>query len=50
MGGTRGSGILSSTSDVQWMSVVHGMRGVGGVCEMCICLARGCVCGEGVSG
>ena len=29
-----------------WMSVVRGMRGV---CEMCMCLARGGV-GEGVSG
>ena len=26
------------------------VRGVGGVCEMCMCLARGCVGGEGVSG
>ena len=39
---TRGSGIVSSTADVLWMSVVCGMRGVGGVCEMCICLA--CCC------
>ena len=30
--GTRASGIVSSAADVQWMSVVHGMRGVGGVC------------------
>ena len=29
--GTRGSGIVSSTSDVIWMSVVRGMRGVGEV-------------------
>ena len=29
------------------MSVVHEMRGVGGVCEMCMCLARGGVGGEG---
>ena len=28
------------------MSVVRGMRGVGGVCEMCMCLARGGVGGE----
>ena len=41
VGGTRWSGIVSSTTDVLWMSVVRGMRGVGGVCEMCICLARG---------
>ena len=29
-----------------WMSVVCGMRGVGGVCEMCMCLTRGVVGGE----
>ena len=39
----RGSGILSSTGDVL-------VRGVGGVCDMCMCLARGGVGGEGVSG
>ena len=50
VGGTRGSGIASSTSDVLWMSVVRGMRGVGGVCEMFMRLARGEVGGEGVSG
>ena len=33
VGGTRGSVIVSSTADVLGMSVVHGMRGVGGVCE-----------------
>ena len=27
--------------------MVRGMRGVGGVCEMCMCLARGGVDGEG---
>ena len=32
VGGTRGSRILSSAADVLWMSVVRGMRGVGGVC------------------
>ena len=32
------------------MSVLHGMRGVGGVCEMCMCLARGGVGGEGMRG
>ena len=37
MSGTRGSGVLSSTGDVL-------VRGVGGVCDMCMCLARG---GEG---
>ena len=41
MSGTRGSGVLSSTGDVL-------VRGVGGVCGMC--LARGGVGGEGVSG
>ena len=46
VGGTRGSGIVSSAADVLWMSVVRGMRGVGGVCEMC--LARGGVGGEWV--
>ena len=50
VGGTRGSCIVSSAADVLWMSVVRGMRGVGGVCEMCMCLARGGVGGEGVSG
>ena len=44
MSGTRGSGVLSSTCDVLEMSVV---RGVGGVCDMCMCLARGGVVGEG---
>ena len=43
MGGTRGSGDLSSTGDVLEMSVA---RGVGGVCDMCMCLARGSVGGE----
>ena len=47
VGGTRGSGILSSAADVLGMSVVRGMRGVGGVCEICLCLARGGVGGEG---
>ena len=50
VGGTCGSGILSSATDVLWMSVVRGLRGVGGVCEMCMCLARGGVGGEGVIG
>ena len=34
MGGTRGSGVLSSADDVLEMSVV---RGVCGVCDMCMC-------------
>ena len=36
MSGTRGSGVLSSTGDVLEMSV---LRGVGGVCNICMCLA-----------
>ena len=43
MGGTRGSGVFSSAGDVLETSVV---RGVGGVCDMCMCLARR----EGVGG
>ena len=50
VGGTRGSGIVSSTADVPGMSVLRGMRGVGGVCEKCMCLARVGIGGEGVSG
>ena len=38
--GTRGSNIVSSVADVQWMSMVRGMRCVGGVCEMDMCLDR----------
>ena len=49
VGDTRGSGIVSSAPDVTGMSVVRGMRGVGGVCEMCMCLDRGGVGEEGVS-
>ena len=37
MAGTRNSGVLSSAGDVQEMSVV---RGVCGVCDMCMCLGR----------
>ena len=40
VGGTGGSGIVSIASDVLWMSVVRRIRGVGGVGEMCMCLAR----------
>ena len=40
MSGTRGSGVLSSTGDVL-------VKGVGGVCDMCMCLARGGEGGEG---
>ena len=41
MGVTRGSDIVCSSADVLWMSVVRGVRTVGGICEMCMCLARG---------
>ena len=44
MSGTRGSGVLSSTGDVLEMSVV---RGVGGVCDMCMCFTRAGVGGVG---
>ena len=37
VGGTRGSGIVSSATDVLWMSVVRGMRGVGGI-SVCVWL------------
>ena len=40
VGGTRGSGIVSSAADVLGMSVVCGIRRVGGVFEMCMYLAR----------
>ena len=47
MGDTRGSDIVSSATEVIGISVVRGIRGVDGVCEMCMCLARGGVGGEG---
>ena len=50
MGGTRGLGIMSSAADVLWINVLRGMRGVGGVCEMCMCLARAVWVKRGVSG
>ena len=40
MSGTRSSGVLSSTGDML-------VRGVGGVCDMCMCVVRGGVGGEG---
>ena len=50
VGGTCGSCIVSSAADVLWMSVVRGMRGVAGVCDMCMCwLGAACV-ERGVSG
>ena len=47
VGGTRGSGIVFGAADVLWVSVVRGMRGVGGAFEIRMCLARGRVGGEG---
>ena len=44
MRGTRGSSVLSSACDVLEMSLV---RGVGGVCDMCMGLAWGGVGGVG---
>ena len=41
VGGTHDSGIVSSATNMLGMSMVCGMRGVAGVCEMCICLALG---------
>ena len=38
VGGTRGSGIVSSADDVLGMSVVRGMRGVGRECLKCVCV------------
>ena len=44
MGGTRGSGVLASAGDVLEISMV---RGVAGVYNMCLCLARCRVRGVG---
>ena len=46
MGCTRGSGVASNAANLLEMSVVRDVRGVGGVCKMCMCLAWG---GVGVS-
>ena len=40
MGGTRGSGAVFSADIVLKMSGVRRVRGVVGVCEMGMCLAR----------
>ena len=42
-----GSGIVSNVADVLGMNVWREMKGVGGLCEMCMCLARVGVGGEG---
>ena len=36
VGGTHGSDIVSNAADVQWISVVPGMRGIGGICDKCM--------------
>ena len=41
MSGTRGSGVVTSADNGLDMSVVRGVRGVGGMCEMWISLSRG---------
>ena len=41
---TRGSGCVSNVADV--LGVVPGVISIGGVCEMCMCLARGVIGGE----
>ena len=46
---TRALVIVSSAADVIWMSAVRGIRGVGEVCEMCMCLARAAWVERGVS-
>ena len=49
--GTCGSGIVSNAADVLGICGVPMMRGVGGVCEMCmcLCLSQGSVGEEEVS-
>ena len=47
VGVTRGSCIVSSVADVLGMSV---MRGVDGVCEICMCLVRGGMGGKWIRG
>ena len=41
VGGTRSTGGVSSADDVRVASVLRVVCGDGGVCEVCICLARG---------
>ena len=41
-----GSDVVSTANDMPEMSVVRGVRGAGGVCEMGMCLASGVVGGE----
>ena len=46
VGDTHDSGVVSIATNMLEMSVVLGMRVVGGVCEMYTCLARGGVRSE----
>ena len=41
---------MSNVADVLGMSVVRAMRRGGGVCEMCLCLARSGVGDDEMSG
>ena len=41
VGGTRGSCSVPGAADVLGMSVVREMRGIGGMCKMCMCLDIG---------
>ena len=50
VGGTHVSCIVSCAADVLGMSIVCGLRGVGGVCEMCMCMDRRGVGGEWIRG
>ena len=45
MGGTRGLGFVSTADNVIEMSVVRVVKGVGRLCEQCICSKRGRRCG-----
>ena len=42
--------IVSNAADVLGVRVVRGMKGVGGVCEMCMSLVRGGVEGDWIRG
>ena len=50
VGGSCVLGIVYGAADVLGMSVVRGMRGDGGVCEMCMCFALSGVGVEWVGG
>ena len=50
VGDTRGLCNMFNAADVLGISVGRGMKGVGGVCDMGMCLARGDVGGEWITG